>query len=865
VIARASIVQRGGDCAHCGEPCALDAPVLESGERFCCAGCRSVWSVIRGCGLDDYYRLRAMDGERGSPVRESARARLELDTPVFIEQQTERVAVDRRRVTLGIDGLRCGACLWLIESLPRLLPGVIAARVDAGRSVIEVDWNPTLRRLSEVAHFLERIGYSVLPLRDRGERRQQRVADRLWLARLGVAAVISANTMGIAFALYGGLFHGMEPRLRAFLQWTALALAAVSVFVPGRLFLRNAWLALRSRVPHMDLPISLALLAALAGGAWSTARGGDGVYAESLAMLVLLLLAGRFVQFRSQRRAREQVELIAALLPGAAKRRCADGSIEDVPLEALERGDRVIVPVGDVAPADGRVVVTADDRSAWVDLQALTGESRPIEIGVGERCWAGARVLGRPIEIEVEAAGAESRMGRIRALVEHASTRRAPIVEFANRIAGWFLLVVLVLSAITFAIWSRIDPATALEYTVALLVVTCPCALGLATPLAIVSSLAKAARAGVLIKGGDVLERLSEVGTIVLDKTGTLTEGSMRVEYVEHVEGVGCDEQTMALAAELERHSAHPLGLAIVEWAERIAPRATAPSRRLVDGIQEFPGRGIRGTIDGRRIAVGRLEFVMEAAGLVEQPGALSTTSVEKIARPDLEAWPACERRVAERGLTPVAIALDGRAITIVGIGDPLREEAPAVVAELQSRGWRVAIASGDDPLIVARVAECVGVAPALAFGGRSPEQKLELIEHLRREHRGPLLMVGDGVNDVAAMAAADVGVALGSGTRASLEVGDACLARDGIGALPQLLDGARRTRRVIRANFLLSVSYNLVGATLAMVGVMNPLIAAIIMPISSLTVTAVALRAPRFTSVRRTNQGILAPVGAAE
>jgi len=836
-------------CAHCGEPCDADAIAIDSGERFCCAGCRTIWGLIRECGLGDYYRLRELDGTRGTPARVSGRQRLELDTQAFLDAQSEMVGPDRRRIELGIEGLRCGACLWIIEALPRLLSGVLAARVDAGRATLEVDWSPSQRRLSEVAAFLERMGYTILPLRNRADRSVRRGNDRAWLVRLGVSAVISANTMGIAFALYGGAFHGMDGGMRSFLQWTSLALATVSVLVPGRLFLRNAWLAIRSRVPHMDLPISLALVAALVGGAWSTARGGEGVYAESLSMLVMLLLAGRFVQFRSQRRAHEQVELLAAMLPGSAKRRRDDGTIEDVPLEAIVRGDRVVVPVGDVAPADGRVMASPDAvvaRSregthakgvAWLDLQALTGESRPVEIAVGDRCWAGARVLGRPIEIDVDAAGAESRMGRIRALVDEAASRRAPIVEFANRIAGWFLLAVVSVAVVNFVLWCRVDPVAALEHTVALLVVTCPCALGLATPLAIVASLAKAARGGVLVKGGDVLERLSGVGTIVLDKTGTLTEGSMRVE---HIEG---DARALRLVAALERSSAHPIGRAFVRWA------GPSDGHAIVSEVNERPGSGLHGVVDGRPVTVGRLEFVLERA--TRQASADRTPS--RGAPRTHASWQACERSIASRGWTPVAIAVDGRMAALVGIGDPLRAEAPGVVARLRRSGWRVAICSGDDPVIVADIAERVGVDQALAIGGQTPEGKLLFVERLTREsattgaRHGPILMVGDGVNDVAAMAAADVAVAIGGGTRASLEVGDACLARDGIGALPALLDGARRTRRVIRANFAISLGYNLLGASLAIAGVMSPLVAAVIMPISGLTVTAVALRATRF------------------
>ncbi|MBX3355852.1 MAG: heavy metal translocating P-type ATPase [Phycisphaeraceae bacterium] len=812
-------------CAHCGEPCPAGAPAGANGERFCCSGCRTVWGLIRGCGLGDYYRLRDAEGAVGTPAREMPRRRLELDSASFLEAQSEAVDDRRRRVVLGLDGLRCGACLWLIESLPRLRPGVISARVDAGRSAIEIDWDPHLIELSAIAELLSRLGYEVLPLRDRRERLDQRRADRAWLIRLGTSAVISANTMGIAFALYGGSFHGMDPATRAYLQWISLGLAAVSVFVPGRILLRNAWFALRSRVPHVDLPISLALVAALAGGAWSTWRGGDGVYAESLSMLVMLLLAGRFVQFRSQKRAREQVELIAALLPGAARRLKLDGTVEMVPLEALHAGDIVVVPAGEVVPADGSLRVPAGTSRVWADLQALTGESRPVELADGDRCWAGTRLLQGPVEVAVEAAGAESRMGRIRAMVEEASSHRAPVVEYANRIAGWFLLAVVVLAIATFVLWVPHDPAAALEHTVALLVVTCPCALGLATPLAIVASLAKAARVGMLIKGGDVLERLSGRGTLVVDKTGTLTEGRMRVECVE-----GSTEALM-LAASLERLSAHPIAAAIVEWSLD-SPARAARHEPPVTHEREVPGSGMLGRVGDARVVIGRLDFVY---------------ADWTVSSRDAERWRKVARSIAQRGWTPVAVAVNGEVVAVAGVGDPLRPDAEPVMRELERRGWRVVIASGDDPEIVRGMAQRLSLDESAARGGLSPEQKLELIERLKESGDGPTLMVGDGVNDVAAMAASDVGVALGTGTRASLEVGDVCLARHGLGALPSLLAGAQRTRRVIRLNFGLSLGYNLLGASLAIAGLMNPLLAAIIMPISGLTVTAVAIRATRF------------------
>ncbi len=822
-------------CAHCGEPippaasigAASSAASADPHEataavhapRFCCAGCRAVWSVLHQCGLEEYYRLRDAQSDDDRPAASprppdpsALRRRAEFDAPEFLARHATVIAPDRLRVELHLDGLRCGACVWLLEALPRLAPGVVEVRVDLGRSAIAIDWSPSRTTLSTVAGTVERLGYRLLPLSDRASRERDRDADRRWLVRLGVAGVLSVNAMGIAFALYGGLFHGMDPTMRAFLQWTAMGLAALSVAGPGRLFLRNALLAIRGRVPHMDLPISLALVAAVVGGVASTARGGDGVYAESVTMLVLLLLAGRFVQFRSQQRARHQVDLLATYIPGTARRLRAAPDLgaepfECVPADALVPGDRILVPAGESAAADG---VLLNEPNA-LDMQALTGESRPVAIHPGAPVWAGCRPMRGPMVMEVTVTGARTRAGRLMALVDEALSRRAPIVDFANRIAGWFLGAVVLLALVTMGLWWSAGPAVAMEHAVALLVVTCPCALGLATPLSVVSSIARAARRGILIKGGDLLERLASRGTIVLDKTGTLTEGCMRV-----VDSVG-DPEALRLAAALERSSAHPL-------AASIAATVREPRSAEVHEVRETIGAGIRGRVDGREVAVGRLPFV------AAEPGS---------------EWLAREAAIAARGLTPVAVAVDGRMRAMLGIGDPIRAEARDTVHRLRRDGWRVVMASGDDPRIAAIVGAAVGIDAGEVHGGCTPEEKRELIA--RRDLPRPVLMIGDGVNDVVAMAAADVGISLGTGTRASLEVGDVCLARDGIGALPPLLAGAARWRRVVRINFGIGLGYNLVGAALAMTGLMNPLIAAVLMPLSGLMVTAIALRGPRF------------------
>lgn len=820
-------------CAHCGEPADSRGAALRdgAGRCFCCAGCRAVRVMLEECGLTDYYRLRDAEGAGPPPAAaEAPRPRGELDAPEFLARHAVALGDDRRRIELRVDGLRCGACMWLLEALPRLEPGVLELRVDAGRSIVAIDWAPSRTTLSSIASRVERLGYRLLPLRERRHRDEERRDDRAWIVRLGIAGVLSANAMGIAFALYGGVFHGMDPSMRLFLQWVSMGLAAVSVVGPGRLFLSNAWLAIRAQAPHMDLPISLALVAAVIGGAWSTWHGGHGVYAESITMLVLLLLAGRFVQFRAQARARHQVDLLATLMPGVAKRRRSAGGsaddameFEEVPVEALEPGDVILVPAGETAGADGRLL----DSRRWIDAQALTGECRPVRCEQGEMLHAGCRVLDAPALMQVVVAGSQTRAGRLMAMVDEAASRRAPVVQFADRIAGWFLAAVLGLAAITLALWWSAGAPVAIEHMVALLVVTCPCALGLATPLTMVASIAKAARAGILVKGGDVIERLAARGTIVLDKTGTVTEGRMRV-----LETHG-DAAALRVAARLEAHSAHPAAKAIVE---------AGGSGGGADQVQECAGHGITGRVDGHRVAVGRLDFVR--TGDARRSSAAPVGAIR-----GADSWAAVAGEIASRGRTPVAISIDGEIQAIVGVGDPIRAEARETVRMLRQRGWRVVMASGDDSRVAAFVGREIGLRPDEIHGECTPERKHALVSSAALVR--PVVMVGDGVNDVVAMAAADVGVSLGGGTRASLEVGDACLTRDGIGALPPLLDGCARTLRVIHANFAVGLAYNMAGASLAITGMMNPLIAAILMPMSGLMVTTMALRATRFDAPR--------------
>jgi Cu2+-exporting ATPase len=593
-------------CAHCGLP--VPAGLVagdpgDAGPSFCCAGCRGVFESLRACGLDRYYELLAAERERGAdrdarPAAITGRGFEHLDRPEFLAAHARIASDGRLAIEVRLDGLHCAACVWLLEALPRIEPGLLEIRIDLSRSTARVEWDPARLGLSRVARRLDRLGYQVLPFADADAERRDAAIDRAWFARIGVSAAIASNAMAVAFALYGGILAPMAPGYRLFFQWISVALALVSLAGPGRLFFRNALVALRTRTPHMDIPVAFGLFAATASGLVNTALGHDGIYCESVTMLVFLLLAGRFVQYRQQRKARQRVELLTALVPSVARRRDESGAVEEVPIEALAIGDLVEVPVGEIVPVDG-VLRSAEGH---LELAHLTGESRPQRLARGEAVWAGAKAIGAAITVETRATGEATRAGRLVALVREAALRRPHLVELADRMSGWFLLAVLAVAAFTFLFWWHLGFAAALSRTVAMLVVTCPCALGLATPLGVVAGIGKAARSGVLVKGGDVLERLARPGTIVLDKTGTLTAGIVAVTGTRGLAAAEEVRDALRLAAALERTSVHPVAKAIVA--------AFAGPAGEIERQAETPGGGMTGRVEGREVTIGSPRFL---------------------------------------------------------------------------------------------------------------------------------------------------------------------------------------------------------------------------------------------------------------
>jgi P-type Cu2+ transporter len=807
-------------CAHCG----LDVPTTtaksESDKVFCCAGCELAFQLIHDFGLDAFYDMNQTEGTAVGEVV-AAEQFADFDSCEFQAQFATADAGGSRRIRFGIQGIHCIACVWLIEKLPQMQRGVVQARVNWSNSTLDLHWDPSQTKLSEAVALLRRLGYRLSAMRYGERERQNTIETRTQLMRLGIAGAAAGNNMLIALGLYLGWFSGMELGYQSLLRYASCFLGLVSLLGPGMVFFRSAWQALRMRTPHMDLPIALGLAAGGIGGLVNTIRGEGEIYFDSLGVLVFLLLVGRFIQFRQQLRSADAVDLLYQLTPRKA-RKIVNGVPIDTHADLLKVGDVVQVLAGELIPADGKIL----EGQTTIDEAILTGESAPRRHCEGSLVAAGTLNLGSAIVVSVSAVGEESRVGRIARLVAQAAADKPAIVQWANRIGGQFVIAVIILALATIAIWWNTGWLDAVDRAIALLIVACPCALAMATPLALAIGLGRGAQRGILIKGGDVLQRLNQPGTIWLDKTGTVTQGSMRL-----VNWTG-ENRWLWRAAAIQDHSSHPIAAAMnCNGVNNFLGQRGMPSIEnyiAASQVEQTANGGIRGWSDGKEILIGNRQFVLQAAKFDDRFENAAAAALQD-------------------GLTPVFVASSGQVVGVAAVGDPIRPEARTKIAHFKKLGWRVGMLSGDHPVVVGRIAEHLGIDPALVRGGMLPEDKVAFLRQQPTEQTQ--VMVGDGVNDSAALAVASVGVAVHGGSEVSMQAAPVYLNRPGLEPILELLDLSRNTMQTIRLNLTVSMLYNALAVVLAMAGIINPLIAALLMPISSLTVVSSSWLRPSFSS----------------
>ena len=812
-------------CAHCGLP--VGKYPVGNDPYFCCTGCAVVFDTLYAAGYGaTFYQLRSLT-DQACPVPQPAtekdqRQLAALDVEVFLDTHTQCLPDGTRQGTFALDGVHCAGCVWVVEQLPYEQDGVQEARLDLPRARVRLRWDPEHVALSEIAVWLNRFGYTLSPLQEKGTTPQTETEHRL-LVRMGVAWALAGNVMLLAFAMYAGLTTETQPGLAHGVRWLSLVLTATTVgyggmvfFVPAFQSLRQALKSRRIQGLHMDVPIALGIAVGFGHSAWATVMGQGDVWFDSVAVLIAALLTAKWLQLRSRRLAGAATDRLFHLLPSIAWKVDAEGRKAMVPVADLEIGDRVWVEAGDVLPVDGVVL----EGTSRVEQAMLTGESKPVAVGEGATVLAGTTNVTHPLHVQVAAVGGHTRVGQMLDWIREGAFEPAPIVTMAGRLTGYFVGTVLVLALLTAVLWWMVNPAAVVPHVVALLVITCPCALGMATPLAMAIGTGRAAKQGLFIRNDGAFQQLPKVDAVVLDKTGTLTEGALRL-----VDFSG-DEAAIRWAAALERGNTHPVGTAL---------QTARPAAEQLDvaEVVHVTGAGVRGRVGDHEVQVGRPDWVAEQATLTDQQ------------RHTLAAF-------ADAGYTPVAVAVDGTCCTMLAFDDAVREETPALLAQLRASGRRLYLLSGDDPAVVSRLSDRLGLEAAHAHGHVGPEAKHRFIRTLQAEGR-TVAMIGDGMNDALALQTADVGIAVQGHLSASGQAADVWLTRAGLQPVRMVFEGAAGVMRVIRSTLTFSLAYNVLGAGAAMMGWVNPLVAAVAMPLSSLVVVIVSItqRTFRTTSAR--------------
>lgn len=815
-------------CSHCGLPVPGALFVAEASENFCCAGCATVYGILTSSGLTEYYSFRERLGEKGRHIAAIDLETSEFDSPAFKSLYCQELDNGTLRTELVLEGIHCAACVWLVERVARLEPAVHSARCDMSRSVVEIAWDPRQAPLSQVARALSRMGYRARPSRGQEAQKSRKRELRALLVRIGVAGATAGNVMLMAFALYSGAVGldeagTMAPETSRFFARASLLVSLPALWA-GSLFFRGAWASLRTRTAHMDLPITIGILVAFVWGATNAISGHGEIYFDTITALIFFLLIGRYITRRQQMVVSDAAELFHAVVPGMATLVDANGERLLVAAADLAPNSQVWVCSGEVIPVDGVIV---EGKSA-LDKSLLSGESRPITVQVGDVVEAGALNLGAPLTIEVKSSGSQTRVAALMSQVETALSTRTPLVHLADRLAGVFTIAVIVIALGVGLFFSRFSVETGVERALALLIVACPCALGLATPLSLSVAVRRAARAKQLIFSPAVLEQLAQKTELILDKTGTLTEGRLEVL------AMAGDESLLPIVQIMERDARHPVGRAIVEFAKK---RGASPYNfASVHSIQETLGAGLEGRYGQHQIRVGSVAYVTEKARLSEEMSAVLNNE------PDSR--------------SPVLVGVDEQVRALFWVGDRLRNDALSSLLRLRAEGHRLHLLSGDHPTTVDAMARNLTAQSGLhqlfdfAQGGVSPEEKLRYVRDLQNspaQKRRPVVMVGDGINDAGALAQAEVGIAVQGAAEASRLTADVYLSRPGVLEVVRLFTGSRRTLSTIRRGIAFSLLYNGLAMLGAALGLLGPLGAAILMPLSSLTVVTNAFKSRTF------------------
>ena len=787
-------------CEHCGEKVVVPSILSIKGNEkiFCCNGCKTVFQILHEKGLDNYYQLRDQTGTRDqlTPVDDSEEEYQYLDQKDFLDKYAKQT---EKSITLDffIEGIHCVACLWLIEKLPDFVEEVIQSKLNMSKSIATVTIHQN-GKLSNVAKQLALLGYKPHPiLTDSDVQRLAKEEDRKMLIKIAVAFTCAGNIMLLAYSVYGGATGSLAKHF----NWYSFFLILPIIFYSAIPFYQSAWSAIKSRKLSIDIPIVVALIVGTLSGFVNLLNGSHHLYFDSLATLVFLLLGARYLLKKSQQKSLNATE-IATFFSNRTTHRWneKDQLYEDIHAQFLNPKDIILVKPGEMVPADGLIL----DGISNINNSLLTGESVPVKAEKSNYIYSGTTNLDQNLKVQVLKTGSDTRLGKILQSVESGWNQKAEIVTLADNVAKYFVSIVFILAFITFItvfIFSG-DFEDAFTRAFTLIIITCPCALGLTTPLALTMTLGKLAKKGMIIKNEQIIEKLSKAKEIFLDKTGTLTHGNFQVSQWIDVDEKKSSFENMSIVYSLESRSKHPIAKAVCKFIKSKYYQANQflETHEIID-YREHAGKGVSGIINQNKFEIRTLE----------------------IQKSDSKTW--------------VALYSDNKVIAEIALEDQLRSDAPEVIDEITKMGIRPAIISGDTKGPVKKVAKALNLKNDNYFYQVSPEQKSQILDT-----HSEAIMVGDGANDAIALGKAYVGVAVHGSVDISLRAADVYLSQSGMGPVLSIIVASKETMKVIKRNLIISLFYNVTGATLAIMGLITPLVAAILMPLSSLTVLVLTL-----------------------
>ena len=787
--------------------------------------------VIHEAGLNDFYERLKKRETTISPPPDAPTDIDQYDLQEVQQEFTQTLADGSRQARLMVEGIHCAACVWLIEKALSGMNGIIKAEVNLVHHRLLLQWQPDKVSLPKIMTRLAALGYAAVPFNLESVEGGLHKQNRQLLFRLGFAGFGAMNIMWVSIALYAGAFSGISTEYRQFFHWVSLAIATPVLLYSGGPILISAWRGLRQFRLSMDLPVTIGALATFTYSLWQTTQAGGHVYFDTVVVFLFVILIGRYLEAMARRNASSATLRLLELQPRMATRLTANGDEERIAVRKLMPGDRLRIKPGDKVPADGFIT----EGHSHIDESMLTGESRPVHKQIGSHIAGGTVNDENPLVMQVEKTGEATVLARIIHLVESAQGSKARIQRLADRIVPWFVAATLVLAALTFMYWwAHGGFDIALLAATAVLIITCPCALGLATPMAIAVSTGVASKHGVLVRNGEALEHLSEVTHVVLDKTGTLTTGHMRVTDILPVgDSHDIQEQKnrlLQLAGALERYYSHPLANAICATVE--AEGLTFPdcSDQLL-----LPGLGISGRIAGKSIQVGN-QRLMQHSGI---------TISESISE-------ACRKIEADMAVA-IMVAMNGTLLGLLRVEDQLRPGTFELVSNLAQHGIGITLLTGDSEAAASHLHQQLSAHSTTAIrviAGILPEDKASQVAALQQQGEH-VLMAGDGINDAPALAQADISIAMGSGTDVSMECSDIVLMGSDLQRIPWAITLGERTLRTIRQNLILSLAYNVILVPVAMAAWITPVFAALAMPLSSLLVIGNAILIRRYMQRR--------------